>query len=167
MISICLISGITWVSITCKPHASFTGSLLTSSFCRSSVLVSGNYFDQTGAYPDDKTRIFTFQNLATPDQPGSFCSPPDLSSSDATAYSQLSSLVKPSSALHGEPVNLTSNVFQTFAYYISTRTDSVEGGLVEDCAKFEGQSMPASFDTADNVLAYVTQNAGQVGRNTP
>ncbi|KAI3320430.1 polysaccharide lyase family 1 protein [Xylariaceae sp. AK1471] len=133
----------------------------------SSVLVSGNYFDQTGAYPDDKTRIFTFQNLATPNRPGSFCSPPDLSSSATAAYPHLSSLAQPSSALNGEVVNLTSNVFQTFEYYLSAKTDSVGSGLVDDCAKFEGQSMPASFDTADDVFAYVTQNAGQVSRNVP
>ncbi|GAW22722.1 hypothetical protein ANO14919_122650 [Xylariales sp. No.14919] len=125
----------------------------------SSVLVSGNYFDQTGAYPDDSTRFFTFQNLATPDQPASFCSPPDVPSySDVP---QLGSLAQPQSVLNGKLVNLTANVFQTFAYYLDAKSDSVEGGLRLDCAKFEGQNMPVSFDTADDVLAYVTQNAGQ------
>jgi hypothetical protein len=147
----------------------FLGSrCLTSRFClRSSVLVSGNYFHQTGTYPDDKTRVFTFQNLATPDRPGSFCSPPDLPSSAGAAYPQLESLAQPRSALNGEAINLTSNVFQTFEYYLSAKTDSIRGGLVQDCAKFGGQSMPASFDRADDVFAYVTQSAGQVGRNVP
>ncbi|KAI0906773.1 polysaccharide lyase family 1 protein [Ustulina deusta] len=125
----------------------------------SSVLVSGNYFDQTGIYPDDATRIFTFQDLATPDQPASFCSPPDMSSSDVA---QLGSLAQPPSALNGEVVNLTANVFRTFTYYLGAKTDSVDGGLVADCAKFEGQDMPVSFNTAEDVLAYVLENAGQV-----
>ncbi|KAI0976451.1 polysaccharide lyase family 1 protein [Xylaria arbuscula] len=125
----------------------------------SSVLVSGNYFDQTGSYPDDATRIFTFSDLATPDQPASFCSPPDVPSSDIAQ--QLSSLAQPRNALNWEAVNLTTNVFQTFAYHIDVKTDSVDGGLVTDCSKFEGQAMPVSFDTADGVLAYVLENAGQ------
>ncbi|KAI0432198.1 polysaccharide lyase family 1 protein [Xylaria sp. FL1042] len=126
----------------------------------SSVLVTGNYFDQTGVYPDDATRIFTFQDLATPDQPARFCSPPDASSS---GIAQVSSLAQPRSVLNGEAVNLTANVFQTFAYYLGAKTDSVDGGLVVDCAKFEAQDMPVSFDTAEDVLTYVLENAGQVG----
>ncbi|KAI0805315.1 polysaccharide lyase family 1 protein [Xylaria sp. FL0064] len=121
----------------------------------SSVLVSGNYFDQTGAYANDATRIFTFQNLATPDEPATFCSPPDAQ--------QLGSLAQPPSALNGNAVNLTANVFQTFAYYLGAKTDSVDGGLVADCTKFEAQDMPVRFDTAGDVLAYVLENAGQVG----
>ncbi|KAI0541830.1 polysaccharide lyase family 1 protein [Xylaria digitata] len=125
----------------------------------SSVLVSGNYFDQTGAYPDDATRIFTFQNLATPDRPASFCSPPDVSSSSEAP--QLGSLAQSPSVLNGKLVNLTANAFRTFAYHLDKKTDSVEGGLRVNCSKFEGQHMPVSFGAADDVLVYVTQNAGQ------
>jgi hypothetical protein len=64
-------------------------------------------------------------------------------------------------------VNLTDNVFQTFNYYISKKTDSVSGGLVENCAEFEGQQMPLSFETAQDVFSYVNSNSGQVGRNAP
>ncbi|KAH9899069.1 polysaccharide lyase family 1 protein [Xylariomycetidae sp. FL2044] len=131
----------------------------------SSVLVSGNYFAQTGVYPDDKTRLFTFSNLATPESPATFCSPPDLSAVDAEAYPQLANFIEPQSALNGQLLNLTSNVFQTYGYYISEKDDSVAGGLVDNCAKFEGQKMPLSFGTADEVYEYVLQNAGQVGRN--
>ncbi|KAI1349849.1 polysaccharide lyase family 1 protein [Xylaria sp. FL0043] len=127
----------------------------------SSVLVSGNYFDQTGTYPNDTTRIFTFQNLATPNEPATFCSPPDDDAS--SAQQQLASLAQPQSALNGNAVNLTANVFQTFAYYLGAKTDSVAGGLVADCAEFEAQDMPVSFETAEDVLAYVLENAGQFG----
>ncbi|KAK9424742.1 putative Pectin lyase fold/virulence factor [Seiridium unicorne] len=133
----------------------------------SSVLVSGNYFDQSGTYPNDQTRIFTFSDLATPDLPATLCSPPDLAADELALYPQLSNLAQLSSSLNGQAVNLTDNVIQTYEYYISVKTDSVTGGLVEDCAKFEGQDMPETFDTADDVLEYVQSNAGQVGRNTP
>jgi hypothetical protein len=131
------------------------------------VLVSGNYFDQSGTYPDDETRIFTFNDLATPDLPATFCSPPDLTADQAALYPQLGNYTKLASSFNGRDVNLTDNVFQTFDYYISVKTDSVAGGLVESCAKFEAQDLPSSFATAQDVLDYVTSNAGQVGRNTP
>lgn len=134
---------------------------------RSSVLVSGNYFDQSGAYPDDHTRIFTFNDLATPDAPATFCSPPDLSADEAALYPQLSNFAQLASSFNGQRVNLTDNVLQTFAYYISAKTDSVAGGLVESCAKFDGQAVPETFATAEDVLEYVQANAGQVGKNTP
>ncbi|KAK5636970.1 hypothetical protein RRF57_012682 [Xylaria bambusicola] len=122
----------------------------------SSVLVSGNYFSQTGRYPNDSTRIFTFQNLATPSRPARFCSPPDHSTS-----THLTSLASPQSVLNGKPLNLTANVFDTFAYHVRAKGDSVAGGLVSNCAAFEAQDMPFSFDDADDVLAYVLENAGQ------
>ncbi|ORY59166.1 pectin lyase fold/virulence factor [Pseudomassariella vexata] len=131
----------------------------------SSVLVSGNYFDQTGAYPDDESRIFTFSNLATPDQPATLCSPPDLRS--ISDYPELSDLAKPASEMNGRYVNLADNVVETFKYYISKKTDSVAGGLVQSCAGFEGQEMPVAFTSAGEVLEYVKGNAGQVGRNGP
>ncbi|KAI1855793.1 hypothetical protein JX265_012238 [Neoarthrinium moseri] len=120
----------------------------------SSVLVTGNYFDQSGEHPDDHTRIFTFSNLATPNTPATFCSPPDLTSEEASLYPQLSNLTQPTSAFNGQAVNLTDNVFQTFSYYISSKKDSVAGGLVEGCAKFEGQLMPVTFASADDVFEY-------------
>ncbi|KAI4593155.1 hypothetical protein KJ359_010079 [Pestalotiopsis sp. 9143b] len=133
----------------------------------SSVLVSGNYFDQSGSDPDDHTRIFTFSDLATPDLPATFCSPPDLSADQAALYPQLGNLTQLASSFNGQPVNLTDNVFQAFEYYISSKTDSVEGGLVEGCANFEAQALPRTFTTSDEVLDYVTSNAGQLGRTTP
>lgn len=134
---------------------------------RSSVLASGNYFDQSGTYLDDHTRIFTFNDLATPDLPATFCSPPDLSADEAALYPELSSLAQLSSSFNGQPVNLTDNVLQTFEYYISVKTDSIAGGLVGSCANFIGQEMPEIFAAADDVLEYVRSNAGQVGRNVP
>ncbi|KAI1121965.1 pectin lyase fold/virulence factor [Nemania abortiva] len=127
----------------------------------SSVLASGNYFDQTGLYPSDATRIFTFQSLGSPAGPASFCSPPDLSPS--LLAPGLAPLAQPPSALNGETLNLTSDVFAAFAYHLDAKTDSIEGGLVEDCAKFEAQDMPRAFETADDVFAYVIRNAGQGG----
>ncbi|KAF7540267.1 hypothetical protein G7054_g1452 [Neopestalotiopsis clavispora] len=131
----------------------------------SSVLVSGNYFDQSGSYPDDQTRIFTFSDLATPDLPATFCSPPDLPADQAALYPQLGNLTQLASSFNGQPVNLTDNVLQTFEYYISVKTDSVAGGLVEGCANFEAQALPQTFTSSDEVLDYVTNNAGQLGRN--
>ncbi|KAI0016096.1 pectin lyase fold/virulence factor [Xylariomycetidae sp. FL0641] len=131
----------------------------------SSVLMAENYFDKTGEYPDDKTRFFTFSDLATPEMPATFCSPADLPS--ASNSSELSDFAGFQNSLNGEGVNMTSAVFQTFAYYVSEKDDSVEGGLVADCAKFEGQDMPVSFDSAADVLDYVKSNAGQVGRHVP
>ena len=105
----------------------------------SSVLVSGNYFDQTGAYPHDITRIFTFSNLATPSSPAMLCSPADISIQEITAYPHLAGLEIPSNSFNGEYVNLTNNVMKMFKYYIEKKTDSVLGGFVQSCAKFEGQ----------------------------
>ncbi|KAI0103832.1 polysaccharide lyase family 1 protein [Nemania sp. FL0031] len=127
----------------------------------SSVLVSGNYFDQTGQYPSDSTRIFTFQNLGSPAGPAAFCSPPDLPPSSVA--SRLAPLAQPPSALNGATINLTSSVFAAFAYHLGAKTDSIAGGLIEDCVKFDAQVMPRSFGTVDDVFAYVTENAGQGG----
>ncbi|KAI2638309.1 polysaccharide lyase family 1 protein [Xylaria nigripes] len=127
----------------------------------SSLLVSGNYFDQTGSDATDTTRLVTFNDLATPSQPATICSPPDQTSP------HLSSLAQPSSALNGASLNLTASIFDTFAYYIDAHTDSVEGGLVESCDNFSAQDMPETFTTTDDVLVYVVRNAGQVGRNVP
>lgn len=60
-------------------------------------------------------------------------------------------------------MNLTTNVFDAFAYYLGAKTDSAQGGLVQDCDKFEGQDMPVAFETAEDVFAYVVENAGQTG----
>jgi hypothetical protein len=129
--------------------------------------VSGNYFDQTGAYPTDETRVFTFNDLATPDYPATFCSPPDLPAESLALNSQLAEFTQPSNVLNGLNLNLTDNVIQTFEYYISVKTDSVAGGLIENCAAFEGQAMPVLFETSADVFEYVNSNAGQVGKNTP
>lgn len=133
----------------------------------SSVLMSGNYFDQTGQFPDDESRIFTFSNLATPDNPATLCSPPDLSAEEIAANPGLESLAAPASQLNGKDVNLMENVADKFSYYLTTKTDSVEGGLVQSCAKFGEQAMPRSFESGADVLTYVNENAGQLGRNKP
>lgn len=133
----------------------------------SSVLMSGNYFDQTGQFPDDETRIFTFSNLATPDLPATLCSPPDLSAEDIAQNPGLEALAKPASQLNGRDVDLVGNVADKFAWYLTSKDDSVEGGLVQSCAKFGGQAMPRAFGSGAEVLAYVGENAGQVGRNKP
>ncbi|TRX91290.1 hypothetical protein FHL15_007895 [Xylaria flabelliformis] len=118
----------------------------------SSVLATGNFFLQTGPYANDTTRIFAFQNLATPSTPAYFCSPGDSSPSDLQ------------NALNNTPLNLTANVFDSFAYHLRTSSDSVSGGLVSDCARFgEPQDLPMSFDTTADVYAYVVENAGQSG----
>ncbi|KAI0859134.1 polysaccharide lyase family 1 protein [Xylaria cubensis] len=117
----------------------------------SSVLATGNSFIQTGPYANDTTRIFAFQNLATP--PAYFCSPGDSSSSSDLQ-----------NALNNTPLNLTANVFDSFAYHLRTSSDSVSDGLVSDCARFgEPQDLPMSFDTPEDVYAYVAKNAGQGG----
>jgi hypothetical protein len=131
------------------------------------VLVSGNYFDQTGTYADDHTRIFTFNDLATPDMPATFCSPPDLSDEEAARNPQLKDFFQPSSVFNGQAVNLTDDVFQTFEYYTGAKTYSIAGGLVESCVEFEEQTLPVTFNSADDVLDYVKTNAGQFGRNSP
>lgn len=156
-------------STTCEffyRHASRLHIELTTRY-RSSVLVSGNYFDQSGTYSDDHTRIFTFSNLATPDTPATFCSPPDLSADEAALYPQLSNFTQLASSFNGQTLNLTDNVLQTYDYYISAKTDSIAGGLVQSCAKFEGQAVPKTFITSEAVFKYVYTNAGQVGKNTP
>ncbi|KAI0183521.1 pectin lyase fold/virulence factor [Xylaria flabelliformis] len=119
----------------------------------SSVLATGNYFTQTGPYANDTTRIFAFQNLGTP--PAYFCSPGDDNSSSSSDLQN---------ALNNTPLNLTANVFDSFAYHLRTSSDSVSDGLVSDCARFgEPQDLPMSFDTAEDVYAYVVKNAGQGG----
>lgn len=133
----------------------------------SNVLVAGNYFDQTGEYADDETRIFSFSDLATPDTPATLCSPPDLSAADLAAFPGLGSLAKLSSQMNGRDVNLTENAIELYAYELTQDKDFVEGGFVQGCDGFEGQSMPQTFASADDVFAYVTGNAGQVGRGVP
>lgn len=133
----------------------------------SSVLMSGNYFDQTGQFPDDESRVFTFSNLATPENPATLCSPPDLPAEEIAALPGLEGLAAPASQLNGRDVNLAQNVADKFSYYLTTKTDSVEGGLVQSCAKFGGQAMPRSFESGADVLSYVSENAGQLGRNKP
>lgn len=133
----------------------------------SSVLMSGNYFDQTGQFPDDESRIFTFSDLATPDNPATLCSPPDLSADEIAEYPGLKSLTSPASQLNGKDVNLMENVAETFSYYLTAKEDSVEGGLVQSCAKFGEQAMPRTFESGADVLTYVNENAGQLGRNKP
>ncbi|KAI0455235.1 polysaccharide lyase family 1 protein [Xylaria acuta] len=128
----------------------------------SSVLVTGNYFAQTGPYASDVTRIFAFQNLATPLMPGYFCSPADLpfsfSSSSSSRYTRLQN------TLNNTPLNLTATLFDSFTYHLRTSADSAPDGLVSDCARFgEAQDLPTSFDTAEDVYAYVVRNAGQDG----
>ncbi|KAI8945965.1 polysaccharide lyase family 1 protein [Xylaria longipes] len=131
----------------------------------SSVLVTGNYFSQTGPYASDETRIFAFQNLATPSTPAYFCSPGDLSSPSPSPSSSSSDLPN---ALNSGPLNLTATVFDSFAYHLRTSSDSASGGLVSDCARFgEAQDLPVTFDTADDVYAYVVRNAGQGGGGEP
>ncbi|KAI1149229.1 pectin lyase fold/virulence factor [Nemania diffusa] len=130
----------------------------------SSLLVSGNYFAQTGTYPTDATRIFTFQNLGGPAGPARICSPPDLAPSTlASSYPHLAALAQPQSALNGESLNLTAEVFRAFAYHLDVKTDSVEGGLVTDCGVFGAQEMPRGFGDAEEVFEYVVRNAGQGG----
>ncbi|KAI1739897.1 polysaccharide lyase family 1 protein [Xylaria scruposa] len=122
----------------------------------SSVLATGNYFVQTGPYAADTTRIFAFQNLATPSTPAYFCSPGDLTPSPSSSSLQ--------NVMNGTPLNLTTNLFDSLAYHLRTSSDSVPDGLVSDCARFgDPQDLPMSFDTAEDVYAYVMQNAGQSG----
>ncbi|KAI0468305.1 polysaccharide lyase family 1 protein [Xylaria cf. heliscus] len=125
----------------------------------SSVIVAGNYFSQSGPYASDITRIFAFQNLATPSTPAYFCSPGDLPSpSSISLYTPLPN------TLNGASLNLTATLFDSFAYHLRTTSDSTLTGLVSDCARFgETQDFPATFDNAEDVYAYVVRNAGQGG----
>ncbi|CAN8099678.1 unnamed protein product [Discula destructiva] len=133
----------------------------------SNVLVSGNYFDQTGVYPNDETRIFSFSDLETPDIPATLCSPPDLSAAELASLPGLDGFAKVSSQMNGQNVNLTENAIAKFAYELTQDDGFVEGGFVQDCVGFAGQSMPEAFASADDVFAYVTDNAGQVGKTAP
>ncbi|KAF2702945.1 polysaccharide lyase family 1 protein [Pleomassaria siparia CBS 279.74] len=129
----------------------------------SSVLVSGNYFDQSGAYSNDTTRIFTFSDLATPDWPATFCSPADMNLGNVS--STLAAFQSPKNSFNGEDVDLLQNVQDGFKYYVSKKTDSVAGGLAVDCGAFEAQEMPRVFAGSGEVLVYVQGNAGQVGKS--
>lgn len=133
----------------------------------SNVLVSGNYFDQTGAYANDQTRIFSFSDLETPDSPATLCSPSDLSAADLASFPGLKSLAKFRSQMNGKQVNLTKSAIDLYAYKLTQDDGFVEGGFVQSCAGFEGQSMPKTFASANDVFKYVTGNAGQVGRRVP
>ncbi|KAI0436367.1 polysaccharide lyase family 1 protein [Xylaria telfairii] len=128
----------------------------------SSVLVTGNYVLQSGPYASDSTRVFAFQNLATPSSPGYFCSPVDFPSSSSSSPSPSARYNCLPNMLNNTPLNLTAILFDSFAYHLRTSSDSVLGGLVSDCARFgEAQDLPATFETVDDVYAYVAWNAGQ------
>lgn len=133
----------------------------------SNVLVSGNYFDQTGIFADDETRIFTFSDLQTPATPAKLCSPADLSAAELSAYPALDSLAQLSSQMNGKEVNLTKAAIELFEHMLTEDEGVVDGGLVQNCDGFEDQSMPQTFASGDDVFAYVTDNAGQVGRSAP
>lgn len=133
----------------------------------SSVLVSGNYFDQTGAYPDDETRIFSFSDLATPDIPATLCSPADLSAADLAEFPGLDDFAALTSQMNGKEVNLTRNSIDKFEFALTDDDDCVRGGFIQSCVGFEGQEMPQTFATAQDVFKYVTGNAGQLGRAKP
>lgn len=134
----------------------------------SNVLVSGNYFDQTGSYADDETRIFTFSDLETPETPARLCSPADLSTPELAPYPAMGSFAELSSQMNGKNINLTSDAIGLFAYMLTKEgNEFVEGGFVQNCDGFEEQSMPRTFASGDDVFAYVKDNAGQVGRSAP
>ncbi|KAF3939611.1 hypothetical protein ABW19_dt0202426 [Dactylella cylindrospora] len=137
----------------------------------SSVLVSGNSFKQTGSYPDDTTRIFTFSNLLTPNTPAHFCSPADLSPLQLIKPDglRLVNLAFPKSKFNGKKIDLKDNVSDLLAYRLATNATSiVDGGLkIQDCSGFPSQLMPLLFTDANQVETYVKYNAGQLGRNTP
>lgn len=133
----------------------------------SNVLVSGNYFDQTGTYANDETRIFSFSDLETPDTPARLCSPADLSAAGLATYPELDTLGQLRSQLNGKDVNLTQDALELFAYHLTQDEGFVEGGFVQDCDGFTDQSVPQAFASGDEVFAYVTDNAGQVGQSTP
>lgn len=134
----------------------------------SSVLVSGNYFTQTGMYANDTTRIFTFSNLMTPNQPATLCSPPDLSVEDLGTPG-LKDLSVSKSVFNGRVIDLAENAKSTFAWFIAEKTSAVEDGLAVNCSseKFKPQSMPRTFESAEDVRNYVSENAGQLGRSEP
>ncbi|KAK6501146.1 hypothetical protein TWF481_008994 [Arthrobotrys musiformis] len=137
----------------------------------SNVLVSGNAFRQTGAYPNDTSRIFTFSNLLTPDTPAYFCSPPDLSLSKLLKPQglRLVNLAIPKSKFNGNKIDLAENVSNLLEYRLSTSSSTVvEGGLkIQDCSGFKPQLMPLFFTDSNQVESYVIRNAGQLGRNYP
>ncbi|KAF3910424.1 hypothetical protein ABW20_dc0105428 [Dactylellina cionopaga] len=137
----------------------------------SSVLVSGNAFRQTGTYPDDTTRIFTFSNLLTPGTPAHFCSPPDLSLLQLLKPEglRLINLAIPKSKFNGKKIDLADNVSDLLAYRLSTSSSTVVNGglIIQDCGNFKSQLMPLIFTDANQVETYVQKNAGQLGRNTP
>ncbi|RVD85296.1 uncharacterized protein DFL_003622 [Arthrobotrys flagrans] len=137
----------------------------------SNVLVSGNAFRQTGTYPDDTSRIFTFSNLLTPNTPAHFCSPPDLPLSQLLKPDgfRLVNLATPKSKFNGNRIDLADNVSDLLEYRLSTKSSTVvEGGLlIQDCGGFKPQLMPLLFTDASQVESYVRRSAGQLGRNTP
>ncbi|KAK6543337.1 hypothetical protein TWF694_000089 [Orbilia ellipsospora] len=137
----------------------------------SNVLVSGNAFHQTGTYPDDTTRIFTFSNLLTPGTPAYFCSPPDLTTLQLLKPDglRLINLAFPKSKFNGKKIDLADNVSDLLAYRLSTNSNTVvDGGLkIQDCSQFKFQLMPLIFTDASQVETYVRLSAGQLGKNTP
>ncbi|KAF3110205.1 hypothetical protein TWF594_010147 [Orbilia oligospora] len=125
----------------------------------SNVLVSGNAFRQTGTYPNDTSRIFTFNNLLTPNTPAHFCSPPDLSVAQLIKPGglRLANLAIPKSKFNGDKINLADNVSDLLEYRLSTKSSSVveDGLLIQDCSGFKPQLMPLLFTDASQVESYI------------
>ncbi|EPS38455.1 hypothetical protein H072_7795 [Dactylellina haptotyla CBS 200.50] len=137
----------------------------------SNVLVSGNAFQQTGNYPNDTSRIFTFSNLLTPSTPAYFCSPPDLTTLQLLKPDgfRLLNLAFPKSKFNGKKIDLADNVLDLLSYRLSTGSSAVvDGGLkIQDCSRFKTQLMPLIFTDASQVESYVRFSAGQLGKNVP
>ena len=132
-----------------------------------SVLILSNYFDQIRQFLNNKLRIFIFSNLITLNNPVTLYSLLNLSAKEILVNPNLESLAVLISQLNSKDINLIKNIANMFSYYLSAKDNSVKGNLIQSCVKFSKQVMFWTFKSGADILIYVNENAGQLGRNKP
>ncbi|KAJ3714457.1 polysaccharide lyase family 1 protein [Lentinula raphanica] len=119
---------------------------------QSTVQLQDNVFVQTGSGANDTSRIFTISEATLPQLPARVC----IHESNATTPPHFLS------TLNGHAIdNLTTLAQDTIDFFVENG-DAVEGAVIITCEDIAiGYTLPRSFDSAEEVLNYVLEQAGQ------
>ncbi|KIK58349.1 polysaccharide lyase family 1 protein [Collybiopsis luxurians FD-317 M1] len=120
---------------------------------QSTVQLQDNVFIQTGPGANDTSRIFTISEATLPEFPARVC----IHESNATTPPHFLS------TLNGQAINNLTTLAQDTIDHFVENGDAAEGAVIVTCEGIEvGYALPASFTSAQEVLAYVLEQAGQV-----
>ncbi|KAL5321531.1 hypothetical protein ACEPPN_009490 [Leptodophora sp. 'Broadleaf-Isolate-01'] len=122
-------------------------------YTESSVLASGNVFQN--AEEGNATKIFSFSTLLNTTLPARLCIP----NSEQNPPEGLTGM---GSTFNGRQIDLKEDALATFNRFVVEKPDSVVNGtLLLGCEGFSSQAVPITFQTAEDVEAYVRKEAGQ------